>query len=487
MIHKIKNILGSNHVRAVFIIFFALQAVMLALSFKYPMIFDERYHFEVIKIYSNQQSPIIAPDQLEKYDVYGSLSFGSASLYHYLLSFPLRVFDSLGASTYAEIVSLRMINIFFVMIGLLMYARVFMLIGVKNYIINLTLLYYSLIPLTTLVAATISYDNLQFLILAILLNLGVRIIKYNRDNINSFAVFLLMGMLGMLIKFTFAPVFLLMFGVLLFFRTRAMGYRVFAHRIVSSIKHTRPLQIVLITTVLSILLGLASYRYLYPVAKYGSPNPDCAKVLSENRCLKSGVFAAEREAGKTRYSRQPISPDDYILNWYETIILQLDTSGAVISEKRVEFGTSLPVIATMIGFFVTSGLLLIFYQWKTVKPKSDGYIFVCIVALITVGLVLVFNMGTYYSVNMDLNVQARYLIPVIPIFIMLVLVSFSYLRLHKTIKTTILLSTLILCTQGGGVIKHLVTSEKTWINDDVVTQTIYEKTKDLTVPLVVEN
>ena len=37
------------------------------------------------------------------------------------------------------------------------------------------------------------------------------------------------------------------------------------------------------------------------------------------------------------------------------------------------------------------------------------------------------------------------------------------------------------------MVKHLVTSEKTWINDDVVTQTIYEKTKDLTAPLVIEN
>ena len=93
------------------IIFFFLQATWVALSFRYPMIFDERYHFEVIKIFSEHTATPIIYNQPTEYDPYGSLAYGSASLYHYLAGFVLILGRFITTNETVMIISLRIIGI----------------------------------------------------------------------------------------------------------------------------------------------------------------------------------------------------------------------------------------------------------------------------------------------------------------------------------------------------------------------------------------
>ena len=56
---RLMSFLASQKFTKIIISLFILQASWFAVSFTYGMVFDESYHFGIVKAYTNQLGPII--------------------------------------------------------------------------------------------------------------------------------------------------------------------------------------------------------------------------------------------------------------------------------------------------------------------------------------------------------------------------------------------------------------------------------------------
>jgi len=64
---KIVRFIGSNTFLYIVLGIFLAQAVWVALSVAYPMLFDEHFHLGVISIYSEQLSPFITKQEQKRH------------------------------------------------------------------------------------------------------------------------------------------------------------------------------------------------------------------------------------------------------------------------------------------------------------------------------------------------------------------------------------------------------------------------------------
>lgn len=448
------------------IIFFFLQATWVALSFRYPMIFDERYHFEVIKIFSEHTATPIIYNQPTEYDPYGSLAYGSASLYHYLAGFVLILGRFITTNETVMIISLRIIGILLIIVGLFILRRLFDELSVSKFISHLAIFFYTMIPLVTLTAATISYDSLLFP-LAVFFTLQI-ILLYKKNNIAvvDLVYIVIVGSVASLVKFSFLPVFFLGFLAVLYMTWKKLKQ----HAKIDRLKNK---YIVILTVLLlSIILPWFFLRYVVASVLYGSPIPSCEVVMSEDRCMQSGVYRYEKIAENTISQRTTELPHQYLLSWVKTVLLQLDTTANTNSKGQTEFGESIPIFASYMGFSALIGTGVLIYSWKELKQRKVRIVAV-LIALASMGVVLLFNILTYYRLHQDSNVQARYILVTIPIILALSMTSMRNMtKKHKGLQIVIVAFTLLMCTQGGGVAKHILTSRNDWYWNNTTLQQV---------------
>ena len=192
------------------LIFFALQSAWLALTARYPMAFDENYHYGLIKLHANQWLPWFTHQPAAAAE-FGSVVRDPSYLYHYLLSLPYRLLKPLGDTP--TILSLRFINIGLFMAGLLLMRRVLLRLQLSPAFTHVSLAMLTLIPVVPFLAATINYDNVFVPIFAAALLLTFTIFDDFAARHVSAARLLALGsllLLGCLVKYPFLPVALVL-------------------------------------------------------------------------------------------------------------------------------------------------------------------------------------------------------------------------------------------------------------------------------------
>lgn len=477
------KILSSKNFLWFILLLFILQSLWLAVSLLYPMLFDEMFHFGVVRIYSKQLSPFIT-NQPEMYDTYGYLTFGSASIYHYILSFPYRLLSIFIDSQTALIISLRIINIALACLGIWIFNLVFKKIGIKQIFINIALLFYILIPIVTFASATISYDNLLLPLTALFLLLGVNILITKKIYYKDYLIFFIVGMFTALVKFTFLPLFLV--GLLYVAINAYIKHKAsFIGYFIKTFKDSKGYVKWLLTIMFVITFSMLCIRYITPVLLYKTPIPSCAVALGETRCVDNNVSLYEMNAKATKNERQPEVPQQYILTWIKTILLQLDTSASVTS-NGVQIGKSIPVFAAVMSFGVLFGISVLLFSWQKLDKNIGWYFLISILATLVIS-VIAFSAFSYYSVNLDINTQARYIISVLPIGMVMAVISLNrILNNARTIKVLLLISALTLSTQGGGIIKPLLNANDSWYWDNQTLRNINKDLKNHISPFVDE-
>lgn len=477
------KLLSSKKFFWVVISLFVLQALWIATSFRYPMLFDEMYHFGVIKIFGGQLSPFIF-DQPTKYDNFGTLTYGSASIYHYLLSFPFRLISLVNSDEAAQIIFLRILNILMAAFGFWLYAKLFTTLGIKQIFINLSLLFFSLIPIVTFIAATISYDNLLFPLTAWFMLIGVKLLLSNKPKFRECLQYLMVGMVASLVKFTFLP--LLFFGVMFIgiVFARSYGKKIFSLLLISFRILPVTTKVILLSSFV-VISTLFAYRYVVPIIIYKTPVPACSKILNEDRCLSSNVYKYESDAISTKNNRPVESIQQYALSWIKTIIMQLDTSAA-FTANGLEVGKAIPIFATLMAVSIAGATVILIYAWRMLE-KNIGWNFLILMSISLIIIVFMFNTSSYYAAHLDINTQTRYLLTIFPVIIVMALVAINNVMRHRRhAKVVTLITVLILCTQGGGVIKPIINANDGWYWGDDRVKSNNLKLKNLIQPLVNE-
>lgn len=479
--NRIYAFLESNRFLYFVLGFFTFECVWLALSFRFPMVFDERFHMGVIDFFGRTFSPFV-DQQPSQYDIYGNLAYGNASIYHYLLSFPYRLIVHISNDQFVQVVSLRLINVVMAVGGLWAYVRLGNALGVPKKIAHVGALLYSLIPVTILVAATVSYDNLLFLITPLFLLYGIRLLR-NEISALNIVLFFGLGLFGSLVKFTFVPVFVTAFIYICidFYRHRiAPITRLFSFQKL----HMREWLAIVVVLVVCVLFFA---RYVVAVARYHTPIPDCSLVLSEKRCIQNPVYYMVKNAEMTKQTRTPDMIHVYAEDWMKEMVEGFEVSASPTEDGTVEVAKPLPLISfvTVVGSYVAIGVILL--MWRSMK-KSEEFIFVSVVSAGLVITLFMFNALSYYQANTDLNVQTRYILSTLPIMIMMALVATSLLlKKYRKAKLLLLLFTLLLLTQGGGLVKHIVSSKDSWYWPKHTIISINHNTRDVLQKLVKEH
>ena len=481
---KLLSILSSKWTFWGIVCIFIAQALWVALLYAFPMVYDENFHFHVIKIFSHSLSPFII-NQSQQYDDLGNLTFGSASFYHYLMSFPLRFIDLFTHSENVQVVILRVINVLMAASALPIFYKFFRELGIKKWIINIGLFTYACIPMVTLVAATINYDNMILPLTATFFLYANRLLISRKIHWHDIAIILLVGVATSLIKFTFLPVFIVAIVVLGFLMRKNFTMRSFWNQFRDSFTKTSLWSKSLLIIVLAIFLGMAGFRYGVSMIKYHTPMPDCTAMMPKERCEKSIIFNLSQEALKLKRYTPVNTVVPYFQHW-TTVML----NGYAFSGNNTATGTrghsSPPLYYNFLAAFTIVGILSLIYAWRTIA-KDPRWSFTIILIFGLLGSLFLFNMMTYYQYHQDLNIQPRYALSVLPIILIFSLVAINnILGKYYYAKLGLLVISLVTTSQGGGVITHILVSDDGWYFNKPIVIKIEQKARSFIAPLVKE-
>ena len=457
------NIFGSPKFSLILIAIFALQALWVAISFSW-IIFDESYHFNVIKIYTDHLWPVIH-NQPESYDVYRDFAAEGSKLYHFLMSFPLRVIELITTDTILQLKLLRVINIGMIVVGLAWFIKLFDYVKIKRLYTNLGLAVLIMLPIFTWVGGMVNYDNFIFMLTPLFLLYVLKIISKDTVRASDLLVLGTVGMVASLAKFTFLVVFVA--GVVVVITKVVLLLKTKQTWKIIQVKGNR-LTHVIVGGIFLIIGVLFIQTYAYNTVQYGTPRPNCTKTLSLERCMSNGVVERNQRLLKVNSDKSTESMSAYMFDFGKNVSKTLMYSSAYSRDtgKRAE---QKPLFFIDI-FYTVLGIILAFaivaYLGRSNRRYSIGLYILLAVFLIYTLAMFAQGYSLYEKYNQLLAIQGRYLLLVLPIFFVL---GFYYLgRISDKLKykNEIIIGSIVLglfmMTQGGGIITHIISAEKGW-------------------------
>lgn len=476
---SLKNALDSKWFTALIIVLFVLQAGWIALSFRYPMIYDEAFHVDATRLFSQQYSPTLS-SQPEYYDMYGALSHGGATLFHYLLGLPFRFVDNRVENTAVEVISLRFFCITLAALGIYVYIRLFDRLKIKRRFSNIAMLIFVMLPITTFVSATVNYDNLLLPLTGLFFLLAVRVVQSKKINVEDVILMIVVGSLATLVKFTFIPLFVVSaLYILTIFINRYKKQGSSSLSIIS-----RPMLYVSILAAL-ITLPILFSVYGVNVLNYRSVRPSCQQVLSVDRCTSSDLQARHDEAVKAKEGREPQQLPEYTSLWLTQMINWTSMTGARPNGGGAVTKDPLPVLHATLYFGSIIALLAIARAKNILRKPEHNFLFVMTGVLYV--SVFLQNYSVYLDVYYPYAVQPRYLLTVAPILIVFGIISVNHILGKRQLTKSILLGfTLLLLTQGGGITTHILKSDSSWYFDNNTVRRVNDSARSVLAPLVKE-
>ncbi len=462
---------------------FTIQDLWVAFSIRYPIVYDEGFHFSVIQIFSHHLSPFIT-NQPRSYDQFGNLAHTNSVLFHYIMSWPYRLISLFTDNTHAQIVILRILNIIMAASGLWIFAKLFRKININWAYINIGLFSFIMLPLVPMIAATINYDNMLFPLTALYMLVSVRIIKSNKILWYDYANLAIVGCLASLIKFTFLPIFAISFIYLAVLVWKRHGKK-FWPRLQFSIKNANQKWLVLAAIGLVVFVGLFSATYIQNIIRYHTPNPSCQQTMSLKRCLSRAIVARDEKARATKNQRPVVGLPEYTQNWFTSMITYSTFSPASVGPKAV-FKSPLPIMYNLIFFVALIGVAILLYSWRSISKNASWYFLISMTVALFVS-VYIFNVHGYYATHAAFANQPRYLLSMLPVLLVMIAVATGYvLRRRPHIKLVSFIVLLLLFTQGGGIITHIVRSDNDWYWQKPIVINFNQTAKKILQPIVKE-
>lgn len=459
----LRSFLSSQKFFGIVLLIFFLQALWFAVSVKYKIPPDEIFHFTFINFYSEQpitSGPLIPGQESLVPYVHGESSDSGfmrdiqripGYLYHYFLSFILRMVSFFTEDLGVKVFALRFINILIALSGLIVFKKLFSKLTSSQFTINITLALVTSVTMFVGVAGSINYDNAKFLISSASLLFLVKIIQKQR--IKDIFILVLLLSLGLLVKKTFILVALPITLVLLidFFILNSRNLDKFTKNAKKDFFGSFKLNIVFLILLL-IPLGLVFERYAYNQVNYGSLTPACTDLYKKDICMKNSLFKRNyqqkmhAEAVKEAGGGVAINPMEHSSDWvyrmYSGSFFYLGHQSIHPNSKTIAI--SMVYVATIASFVV-----LYYRRGEVLESPIDKYL--VFIAVFFIAGVFIFNLNTYMSLHAKFGYQGRYLLPVLPIILFFLVKSLrtvmqSLLFHKKSIQliTLFLLSIIIL-------------------------------------------
>ena len=461
----LKRFFSSNGFFAAAVALFMVSAGWIALSARYPMAFDENYHYKIIQQYSHQYSPFFTHPPAAS-EALGDITRYPSYLYHYLLSFVYRGLSLFNQSDQFRVIALLFLNISFFALGLYFYRKILLQVGAGRATAHVVLFFFTLIPNVVFLAGQINYDNLLVLATSFTVLLCIKYLqslKAGQIDLRTFFLLAIVNLFSSLIVFTHLPVFfatelLIVLATVRFYQKHTSSFNI---KLVKSWRTITPF--VRSTLLIFVLLGLGLFleRYGYNQLRYGRLTPTCAQVLSEKRCLAYGPAGRDQKL----MQKPPLqwSTGRYFLQWAGQNMYELFfTINYNYTNKP-----PLPIPFYVSWILTIAGFASLLWNWKK-WAKNPAAIWLGFIVLVYVVSLWINNLNSFHRVGFPVAIHGRYFVHLLPFILLSILTGIKYvlLRLPRATSQKLIavfpLLLVLVFTQGGGITSFILASNNEW-------------------------
>lgn len=443
-----------------------VSAVWIALSGRFPMAFDEDFHLGVIRLYTHHPNPFW-DGQAAGGGVYGAVSRDPSYMYHYLMSFPYRLISSLTADQHKQVMFLRFINIGFLASGLFVYRRLLLRSKASKAVVNLTLLILVLIPITPLLAAQINYDNLFIPLVGLALLLTLKLHATNTNTKLNAKLFLSLTGISLFIcvlKYAFLPIFvaLIVYNAI-YLRKQYPTPKLYWSARRNGLKTIQKPLLVLLVFINLVFGSLFIERYGVNLLHYHKPVADCGEVLDYQHCQFYGPWIRDYNFEANKQATQ-ISPASYTQHWFYGMWFR---TFFAVDGPATGFQTRGPLVLPGLSgiTFAVVGLAALLLSAKKLWSKYNrpALWLMSVVASFYVLSLWIEEYKLYVRTGQPVAINGRYLLPVLPLFIILALLAFKEISSSKP-RLQLALSALLIfgLAWGGGALTYVLRSNDDW-------------------------
>lgn len=469
ILNIISSILKSNKFYIVTLIFFFLESAWIALSARYPQAFDENFHFGLIKLYSTHLSPIISK-QPPQGDAFGAVTRDPSFLYHYLMSWPYRIIEKFIHTQIYQIVILRFIDIIFFLIGLIYFRAVLLKLKLSKSLSNIILFLFILIPIVPQLAGQINYDDLLFLLCGLIFWLCLKLIENILKQVISFreiATLMIVCTIAGLVKYAFFPIYLAIVVYLIYLVLRVYRHNLsaFFKSFIASFKKENIYLKTILMLLIIVLLGMFYQRDILNLIDYGSLAPNCKKILTVKECQKYYVWASDTARHKLVLEHKAFASNNifyYIGQWFYWMWYRLFFAINGPKQHYINY-PPLPLPSAAAILIASIGVILLIKNFKRIFYKNQFNIFIGLVVVFYSIALFIQGLITYHYTAVLENMNGRYLIPILILFIALIGQAYS-ITLRKKYSSKIIISVIaiVLFLNGGGILTYMIRSNDSW-------------------------
>lgn len=493
---KIQRLLASRWFFIGLIVFFAIQAVWIALSAKYPMAFDEDFHLGIIKIYAAQWSPFLngTPDHSA---AFGAVTRDPSYLFHYVMSFPYRLSMTLFHNETTTIIILRLIDVALAVWSIVLFRRVLLRARIGRASAHTILGIFVQLPIFALMAGQINYDNALLVVVAVLCLLTQKILTELRTKHLSAPTviwFVVVCLIGSLVKYAFLPLAAAAVIIIFVSLWRQHRFKKYTREFWVSWRQSRRLLQVGLLAAVIVSAGLFSQRYLVNVAEFHSITPACDSVLDVDTCQSYGPWARDyhlKQAKKVHDITQPdslgktlASPFVYTAMWlygmWYRLFFMINGNLPVL---RYQNYPSLPLIGGVAVIIALAGFVALATRWKKVVAGRTEWFFVSMIGLYC-GALLFQNYSSYLHTGQAVAVNGRYLLPILVLLGALMITALSHMLRRTEWRAGLAVLSLLLFLSGNSLVSFIVRSNDHWYWQNQTVLTVNHTAQKVLKPLV---
>lgn len=451
-IRKLVGLISSGWLFISLVLLFIAETGWLALTSRFPMAFDEGYHFGLIQYYSHHLNPIITSQSASTYK-FGAIIQDPSFLYHYLMSFPYRFLTLFTKSFEVQVVGLRLINIALAVATLLIIRKILRQLHVSDGLSNVLIIIFALTPLVTVLSAQINYDNLLNLAVTVSVYWTLQFIQGLSRKVfdtKKLLSLLCLCLFSSLVKYSFLPIFL---AIILLLIWKVVSYsRLPKSNLVADAKKSfravgKYSRLLLFTATLLGSLLFIRY-YAVNLVKYHNPAPQCNQILSVQDCRH--YYAWNNNYLNLQYkNKHPKVVEMNTLQYgaYWSSLLTFELYGETMPLQGLSY---VSLIFTMI-IGLTGGIAFIctVVNFKKLFSDNQGLLIITIISLVYVFFLWARNYHDYLQLGIPTAINARYLIPIL-IYLYILLGSGLQIALSgrniKALAAKTSLALVLLCT-----------------------------------------
>ena len=463
---KFVKIIGSKQFFYLIVLLFILESAWIAISARYPMAFDEAFHLGIIKLHAAQWSPFIT-NQAPLTSKYGALTTDPSYLYHYLMSFPWRLLNCLFHTDMPKIIGLRFIDIGLFAWGLILFRRL-LLKAASAAVVNVSLLFFILVPVVPLLAGQINYDNLVFPLTALTMLLSIDFVeklKKNRLDINLLVLAFSISLLACLVKFVFLPILTaitlyLLYSLIKFASSQKGKFWKSCLKSWNSLSQWRQIGLMVL---LLVSVGLFIRSYAVNVVVYDNLVPQCNQILGIKPCEAYGPW--DRNYNDYLHNKGvDINPIKFSGGWlygmYERLIFTINGPGTTANYANPK---PLPILDITAGTVSILGALLFVRYFRRLIWHNYVLGFSLLVSAFYLAALWGRNYHDYLHLGQMVAINGRYLIPILPIIFLSFVLGYQQLLAKRPgLKAGLLVVVCLLFLEGGGAISYINASNNDW-------------------------